>query len=77
VTAERVKQYMGHILKGKIVRYVVPGISALNFVCTAALDSGGTSSLKMDRQGKCYGQMLLDLPVSVPAQWLPPADAKL
>lgn len=28
---------------------------------------GGTSSLRMDRQGKCYAQMLLDFPIEIPA----------
>lgn len=37
---QAVKKYMGHLLKGKVIRYVMPGISALNFVCTSALDSG-------------------------------------
>lgn len=64
---------MKHLIKGKVQRYYMPGISAFNFVCTQALDSGGASSLRMDRQGKCYGQILLGLTVAAPATWFPPS----
>ena len=30
---------------------------------------GGTSSLRLDPQGKSYAAMLLDLPVTVPEAW--------
>lgn len=68
---------MAHILKGKVSRYFLPGINAFNFVCLRALDSGGTSSHRMDRQGKALAQMLLDLQVTVPKAMLPPVPAKL
>eukprot|EP01128_Nolandella_sp_AFSM9_P006555 TRINITY_DN3406_c0_g1_i1.p1 TRINITY_DN3406_c0_g1~~TRINITY_DN3406_c0_g1_i1.p1 ORF type:complete len:647 (+),score=137.19 TRINITY_DN3406_c0_g1_i1:93-1943(+) len=70
VTASRVHNYMPHLLKGICTRYVLPGITAYNFVCTKSLDSGGASSLSMDRQGKCYAQILLDLPVLIPRSLL-------
>jgi hypothetical protein len=70
LTEEVVKQYMKHVIKGTVRRYELVGIAAFNFVCTKSLGGGGLSSLNMDRQGKCYAQMLLDLPVTVPASWL-------
>jgi hypothetical protein len=66
LTAEAVQKYMKHLVFGKVVRYELPGTSAFNFVCTRALGGGGLNSMNMDRQGKCYAQMLLDFPVKVP-----------
>jgi hypothetical protein len=45
----------------------VPGIAALNFVLHEALDGGGMASLRNDPLGKGFAQMLLDMPVRVPA----------
>ena len=51
-------------------RYVLPGLSALNFVLHHALGGGGVASLRNDPQAKGYAQILLDTPVSLPAQLL-------
>ena len=51
-------------------RYVLPGLPALNFVLHHALGGGGVASLRNDPQAKCYAQILLDTPVSLPAQLL-------
>jgi len=39
-------------------------------VCTRALGGGGLASLRIDRQGKAYAQILLHYPVTVPISWL-------
>jgi hypothetical protein len=57
---------MGHLVKGQVVRYELAGTSSLNFVCTRALNGGGLNSMNMDRQGKCYAQMLLDFMIELP-----------
>ncbi|VUC32637.1 unnamed protein product [Clonostachys rosea] len=44
---------------GQVTRFEVPGVSALNFVLTRSLGGGGLSSLRLDRQAKTYGQLLL------------------
>ena len=51
-------------------RYVLPGLPALNFVLHHALGGGGVASLRNDPQAKGYAQILLDTPVSLPAQLL-------
>jgi len=66
VTAQRVKEHLSHLVKGTVGKYTIEGIHGFNFVCTKALDGGGLSSLAMDRQGKCYAQVLLDMLVTVP-----------
>jgi hypothetical protein len=49
-------------------RYDLPGTHALNFTLQAALGGGGIASVRMDPQGKAYAQMLLDHPVTIPAE---------
>ncbi len=70
LAAEKVAAYMSHLVKGKVERYELPGIMALNFVLHRALGGGGMASLQSDPLGKCYAQMLLDMPVEVPAELL-------
>ena len=66
LTPERVAQHLAHLVKGKVVRYDVPGIHAMNFVCSEALDGGGMASLRNDPLGKGMGQIVLTMPVHVP-----------
>ena len=54
----------------EIDRYALPGLPALNFVLHHALGGGGVASLRNDPQAKGYAQILLDTPVSMPAQLL-------
>jgi hypothetical protein len=67
VTPERVKEYLGHLVQGPVHRYELPGIHAINLVCERALGGGGMASLRNDPLGKGMAQMLLDMPVEVPA----------
>ena len=64
-----VAAYFAHLLEGPVECYEWPGIHALNFVLHHSLGGGGTASLRNDPQGKAYAQMLLDLPIRVPASW--------
>lgn len=70
MTAERVADHFAHILAGDVTRYDVPGVSAFIFELRDALGGGGLASLRIDPQGKAFGQMLLDLPIEVPADWI-------
>lgn len=69
VTAEVVAAYFAHAMTGTVTRFALPGFGAYNFLLTEALGGGATASVRMDTQGKAYGQMLLSLPVKVPADW--------
>lgn len=66
LTPQRVGAYLAHLVKGKVTRYDLPGIDALNFVCEQALGGGGMASLRNDALGKAMAQVLLSMPVSVP-----------
>ena len=67
VTEQSVAQYFAHRIKGKVTRWALPGIDGFNFLLRGALGGGGVASLQADPQGKAYAQMLLDMPVKVPA----------
>ena len=65
VTAERVKQHFGTLCKGRVERFELPNIGALNFLLHGSLGGGGTLSLRVDAQGKTLGAALLRMEVDV------------
>lgn len=70
LTADVVKDHMKHICKGKVERYELPNIGALNFVLYESLGGGGTVSLKLDAQGKTHASLLLKMEIEVPNELL-------
>jgi hypothetical protein len=66
LTAERVRAYLAHLVKGKVTRFDVPGIGAFNFLLEGALGGGGMASLRNDPWGKGMAQILLTMPMHVP-----------
>jgi hypothetical protein len=67
VTEEAVARYFAHRIEGKVTRWRLPGIHGFNFLLRQALGGGGMASLKADPLAKAFAQMLLDMPVRVPA----------
>src|SRR2546423_763540 len=65
VTADRVKQHFTGICFGKVERFELPNLGALNFLLHESLDGGGTLSLKTDAQGKTYSAALLRMEIDV------------
>ena len=65
LTIDRLKDYFGHVLKGDIQCWEVPGIYGLNFLLRHSLGGGGMASLNIDPQGKAYAQQILDLKILV------------
>ena len=68
VTPQRVREWLAHLVAGDVTRYDLPGLHAMNFLCTEALDGGGMASLRNDPLGKGMAQILLELPVQVPRE---------
>ena len=66
VTPEVVARYFAHLVRGRVERFHLPGIAAINYLLHDALDGGGPASTRMDPLGKGMAQMLLDLEVAVP-----------
>jgi hypothetical protein len=65
VTAERVAQHFAGVCLGKVERFELPNLEALNFLLHDALDGGGTMALKADPQGKTYSTALLRMEIDV------------
>ena len=65
LTAEIVKKHFKGICHGKVERYELPNIRALNFLLHNTLGGGGTVSLKHDAQGKTLAAALLRLELEI------------
>lgn len=63
VTIEKVKRHFFGIVSGEIIRYEMPNISSLLFVCNDALAGGVTTSLRIDTHGKALSYKLLDMEI--------------
>ena len=65
VTAERVKQHFGAMVKGAVERFELPNLGALNFLLHESLGGGGTLSLMTDAQGKTFSTALLRMEIDL------------
>lgn len=65
VTAEKVKEHFGEMVKGKVERFELPNLGALNFLLHESLGGGGTLSLMTDAQGKTFSTALLRMKIDL------------
>jgi len=70
LTTEVVKEFFKGICKGKVVRYEIPNLRALNFILHDSLGGGGTETLITDAQGKVHGLAMLHMELEVPDKLL-------
>jgi hypothetical protein len=68
VTVQCVSMLFAGVVRGKVVRYELPNIGALNFVMEQALGGGVTRSLALDAHGKALSSALLNLDIEAPIQ---------
>lgn len=68
VTAEAVKRHFGKIVKGKVERFELPHLNALNYLLHESLGGGGTLSLMTDAQGKTFSTALLRMWIELPEE---------
>ena len=61
LTAERVHQHYGDLVRGKVDRYLLPQLGAVHFVLHDALAGGVTRSLALDAHGKTLAFAILDV----------------
>lgn len=66
VTPERVQAHFRGLCKGKVERYELPNLGALNFLLHESLGGGGTLSLRADAQGKTLSAALLRMEIEAP-----------
>ena len=65
VTPERVKAYFGELVQGRVERFELPNLGAINLLLHESLGGGGTVSLRVDAQGKTFGAALLGMEIDV------------
>ena len=65
LTTEHVKKHFEGICFGKVERFEMPNIRALNFLLHNTLGGGGTVSLKHDAQGKTLAAALLKMEIEM------------
>jgi len=65
VTPKKVKEHFKGICEGKVERFELPNIGALNFLLHNSLGGGGTMTLKHDAQGKTLSTALLRMEIEV------------
>jgi len=70
LSATRIAEHFRGSVDGPVARFEAPGLHAFNFVLDNALGGGGMASLRLDAQGKAYGQRALEMRVAVPRAWL-------
>jgi hypothetical protein len=63
ITAEKVNDHLKEIVHGEVIRYELPNISSLLFVCYTALSGGVTTSLALDTHGKSLSYALLQMEI--------------
>ncbi|HUI08882.1 MAG TPA: hypothetical protein VL221_01080 [Bacteroidota bacterium] len=65
LTAERVRAHFAGLVLGRVERYELPNLGALNFLLHEALGGGGTRSLKNDAQGKTLASAMLRMELDI------------
>lgn len=65
VTVQAVESLYGPITKGRITRYLVPSIGAMNFVLEDVLEGGRSRTLAFEESGKALSSLILTLPIQV------------
>lgn len=65
LTVEKVKKHFEGICFGKVERFELPNLRALNFLLNNTLGGGGTVSLKHDAQGKTLAAALLRMELEI------------
>ena len=70
VTADKIKNHFGDMVKGDVELYPMPNVECLHVVLRNALGGGATRTLRYDQTGKAMGQALLRMEVEVEDQVL-------
>ena len=66
LTADRFKAHYAEVVTGKVTRYDVDGLQALNFVAEGALGGGVSRSLCLDNYGKSLSARVLSFELEIP-----------
>lgn len=70
VTVEAVTARFTSILTGRVERFEVPNIGALNFALHGALNGGRTRTLAFEESGKALSSLMLGLEITVDERYV-------
>jgi hypothetical protein len=65
LTEDVVKHYFAGMVMGRVERFELANLWAVNFLLHNALGGGGTVSLKLDAQGKTYAAAILRMTLTL------------
>jgi len=65
LSAARVERFFNPLGVGKVIRYELPNLGALNFLLPGVLGGGASRSLRTDAQGKTLGQAILEMKLTI------------
>ena len=65
LSASRVENFFKPLGVGKVTRYELPNLGALNFLLPGVLAGGASRSLRTDAQGKTLGQAILEMKLTI------------
>jgi hypothetical protein len=65
LSAARVEKFFKPLGVGKVLRYELANLGALNFVLSGVLAGGASRSLRTDAQGKALGQAILEMKLPI------------
>jgi hypothetical protein len=68
VTPERVKDFFGALVTGRVDVYELPEIECLQVVMHGALGGGATQTLRFDETGKSMAALMSRLPIGEPGE---------
>jgi hypothetical protein len=71
LTAERFRDHYAGVVTGRVTRYEVEGLQALNFVAEGALGGGVSRSLCLDNYGKSLSSRVLAFELDIPDHLAP------
>jgi len=71
LSAERFRDFYAGVVTGKVTRYDVDGLHALNFVAEGALGGGVSRSLCLDNYGKSLSSRILAFELDIPDKMAP------
>ena len=65
LSESRVGDYFRSLSPQSVTRYQLDKLWSVNFVLEGVLAGGGSTSLRLDNQGKALGQAILQMPVEL------------
>ena len=68
LTEAAIAQQFAHRHPTRVTRHLLPRLHAMNFVLDDVLDGGVNDALNLDSHGKALSFLLLELPVTLPAE---------